>query len=348
MRIALCAVQVPFIRGGAEYLCDNLYTQLIKRNYEVEYVRIPFKWYPPQEIINNSLAWRLLDISESNGTKIDGIIATKFPSYLIKHQRKVVWLVHQHRAAYDYAYTKFDDLLTYDSIGEIVRRKIINMDNKCLVESKKTYTISQNVTNRLWKYNRIKSNVLYPPPPLLGQYRCEDYEDYIFYPSRLDPLKRQDLIIKSMRFVKSNLRLKIAGEGPLLNDYKKLSKDLKVEDKIDFLGRVTDEDMVKLYSDAFCVAYTPYDEDLGFVTMESFLSRKPVITCSDSGGPLEFVEEGISGYITEPDPKKLASKIDLLYTNGSSEVLGENGYNKLKEINLSWDKVVDSLTRPMR
>ena len=54
MKIAVCSVQVPFVKGGAEYLCDNLYSELIKRHYEVEYIKIPFKWYPLQELINNA------------------------------------------------------------------------------------------------------------------------------------------------------------------------------------------------------------------------------------------------------------------------------------------------------
>ena len=95
MRLALCAAQVPFVRGGAEFHCDSIYRELIRRGHEVEYIKIPYKWYPPQEIINHCLAWRLLDLTESNGKKIDGVIATKFPSYVVKHQNKVVWLLHQ-------------------------------------------------------------------------------------------------------------------------------------------------------------------------------------------------------------------------------------------------------------
>lgn len=137
MRLALCAAQVPFVRGGAEFHCDSIYRELIRRGHEVEYIKIPYKWYPPQEIINHCLAWRLLDLTESNGKKIDGVIATKFPSYVVKHQNKVVWLLHQMRSAYDLAHTTFDDLAPYGKIGEIIREKIYSMDKSCLEESKK-------------------------------------------------------------------------------------------------------------------------------------------------------------------------------------------------------------------
>ncbi len=348
MRIALCAVQVPFVRGGAEYHIDNLYNEMIKRDYDVEYIRIPFKWYPPQEIINHSLAWRLLDLTESNGTKIDGVIATKFPSYLVRHPNKVVWLLHQYRSAYDWAHTEFDDLAHYGKMGEIIRRKIYTTDKKCLSEAKKIYTNSQNVANRLWRYNKIKGESLYHPPPFMDRYHCEAYEDYIFYPSRIDSAKRQDIIIKCMKYIKNPLKLRIAGTGPQLTRYKKLAKDLRVDDKVEFLGHVSDEELLDLYANAFCITYVPVDEDMGYVTLEAFMSKKPVITCTDSGGTLEFVEDSVNGYIVEPSPEKIAEKIDLLYEGGLYKKFGENGYAKINKMNLSWDNVIDVLLEPLR
>lgn len=347
MRIALCTVQVPFIRGGAESLCDGLYREMIKRGHEVEYIKIPFKWYPPNEIMNNSLVWRLLDLSESNGLKIDGVIATKFPSYLVKHRNKVVWLLHQHREAYDLAHTKFDDLANIANGGEIVRKKIHSMDNKFLKESKKIYTISGKVADRLWRYNQINGEVLYHPPPLNGRYYCESYGDYIFYPSRLDPKKRQDLFIRSMRYIKSDLRLKIAGTGPELSRYKDIAKECGVEEKVDFLGHVSDEELLDLYANAFCVAYLPIDEDLGYITLEAFLSKKPVITCSDSGGSLEFVDDGVNGHVVDPVPERLAERINALYEEESGSRMGEKGYKKIIDMNLSWDNVIRKLVEPL-
>ena len=55
------------------------------------------------------LAWRLLDLSEVDGQRIDLVIATRFPSYLVKHPNKVVWLVHQLRQAYDLHGTRYSD-----------------------------------------------------------------------------------------------------------------------------------------------------------------------------------------------------------------------------------------------
>jgi glycosyltransferase involved in cell wall biosynthesis len=344
MKIAVCAVQVPFVQGGAESHCDNLCKELINRGYEVDHIKIPFKWYPPQEIINHSLIWRLLDLSESNGAKIDGVIATKFPSYLVKHKNKIVWLLHQYRAAYDRSFSEYDDLLPYGKMGEIIRKKIHYMDKKHLSEAKKIFTNAQNTADRLWKYNQIHGEALYHPPPLTGQYYCEDYQDYIFYPSRVDSLKRQELMIESMKYIDGNLRLKIAGTGPRLDNCIKLAKDLRIENRIDFLGYVSDEDLLNLYANSSCVAYVPIDEDFGYVTLEGFLSKKPVITCEDSGGPLEFIEDSKNGCIARPDPKEIAKKINYIYNNEQCKEMGERGYSKIKNMGLSWDRVIDKLT----
>jgi glycosyltransferase involved in cell wall biosynthesis len=347
MRLALCAAQIPFMKGGAEYLCDNLYRALIDRGHEVENVKVPFQWQPPQEIINSALSWRLLDLSESAGRKIDGVIATKFPSYSVRHENKVVWLIHQHRPAYDLSDTKFDNLGSYKGVGEAVRKKIKHMDNRFLGEARCIYTISRNVAERLWRYNGLQGNVVYPPPPMVGRYRSESYGDYIFYPSRLDALKRQELVIESMKHVISGLRLKIAGTGYYLDHLRKVAKDNNVEDRVDFLGHVSNEDLIELYANALCIPYVPVDEDLGFIAMESFFSKRPVITCTDSGGSLEFVKNGVNGYVVEPKPDRIAERINALSDKNLARRLGQNGYEKVCDMKLSWDNVVKELLRPM-
>ena len=101
MKIAIAMVQVPFIRGGAEILADMLCNELKNRGHQADIITIPFKWYPSTSILNCMLAGRMLDLSEINGEKIDMVIAMKFPAYYVKHNNKVLWLMHQHRQAYD-------------------------------------------------------------------------------------------------------------------------------------------------------------------------------------------------------------------------------------------------------
>src|SRR4026209_2395197 len=102
MRIAVCAPQVPFVRGGAEIVADDLVRELRARDHEADLVTVPFKWYPGERVLSQAFLWRLVDLEEANGRPIELSIATKFPSYLVRHRQKVVWLVHQFRQAYDY------------------------------------------------------------------------------------------------------------------------------------------------------------------------------------------------------------------------------------------------------
>ena len=100
-KVAVLHAQVPFVRGGAELLVENLTKQLKIRGFDAEIVSLPFKWYPNNTLLDSYLAWHMLDLTESNGQKIDLVIATKVPTFMIQHPNKVVWLMHQFRTAYD-------------------------------------------------------------------------------------------------------------------------------------------------------------------------------------------------------------------------------------------------------
>lgn len=343
MKIIICAVQVPFTKGGAEVNSETLYKEMLKRGYDVDFINIPFKWYPPQQIVKSALAWRMLDLTEYDGKKIDLAICTKFPSYMIKHPNKVAWIFHQHRPAYDLKDTIYDDIKNYHE-GESFRQMIINMDNSVLKELRKIYTNSKTVSRRLKKYNNTDSEPLYPPLKDEEKYYCKSYGDYIFAVSRLDSLKRIDLLIKAMEHVKSDVRCKIAGTGPVMKDLVDLTKKLKLINKVEFLGYVDDEKLYDLYANALTVYFAPFNEDYGYVTIESFRSKKSVITLNDSGGPLELIENGINGFITHSDPKEIANKIDLLYEDKSlAERMGNDGDIKIGKLNITWDNVIKKL-----
>lgn len=346
-KICVLHAQVPFVRGGAELLVENLTKELNKRNYDAELVALPFKWYPTNAIIDSVLAWRMIDLSESNGCKIDLVIGTKFPTYSIAHENKVLWLMHQFREAYDLCDSKEYSGLNTIPCGTDTLKKIRKLDNELIPESKGIYSISQNVTNRLKRFNNIDSIPLYHPPMHVGKYKSENYDNYILSVGRLDVKKRVDLLIESLVHCDKSIKAYIAGKGPELDKLKKLAHDLKVDDRVVFLGFVNDNDLINLYANAFAVYFAPIDEDYGYITLEALLSKKPVITCNDSGGVLEFVEEGRSAFISNVDEIELAEKINRLYSNKKMCIeMGNYGYQNVK--NISWDIVIDNLTQTIR
>jgi glycosyltransferase involved in cell wall biosynthesis len=343
--IAICAVQAPFITGGAEMLVSELSSQLKNRGYSVDLVNIPFKWYPVQDLIKQALLWRWVELTESNGLPIDMVIATKFPSYLIRHPVKITWLFHQHREVYDLYGTPYCSF-THDPEEQEIRRTIIRMDNKTLRESRSVYTISRNVSARLERYNDIPSTPLYPPPNYTGRYRQGSFGDYALYAGRLDSLKRCDLLVEAFRHVR-DAKLIVAGTGPQRENLERQIERLGLSDRVQLKGFVSDEELLDLYAGAFAVLYAPVDEDYGYVTVEAFMSAKPVVTCTDSGGTLEFVENDVNGFVVEPQPDAMAEAVERLFSNRDrAREMGEAGQPKVSGI--SWDHVIDSLTSSLR
>lgn len=341
--ILICTTQVPFTGGGAESHVDGLRRAFCEAGYLAEVVALPFKWYPPTEIMRGALAWRLLDLTEANGKPVDLVIGMKFPAYLVAHERKVLWVMHQYRAAYNLWGTAFDDLSTYPE-GTRVREWIRHCDTRFIPESKRVFANSKTVAERLRRYNQIESEPLYHPPPRFEQLRRGEQGDYIFYPSRLEPQKRQELLIEAMKFARTPVKVVLAGNSANVKHYDSLIKQHGVGDRVKLLGFVSESEIIELYANALGVCYLPFDEDYGYVTLEGMLSGKPVVVPSDGGGATEFVEHGREGLIVEPDPAAIADCLDTLYSNrAEARLIGERGREKLKAINLSWTNVVKSL-----
>ena len=85
------------------------------------------------------------------------------------------------------------------------------------------------------------------------------------------------------------------------------------------------------------------NEDYGFVTVEAFASRKAVVTCTDSGGPAELVQDGVHGYVCEPAPGPLAARLrELTEDSALAERLGQQAYERGSQIN--WPDTVRTLT----
>lgn len=342
-RICICINRVPFAYGGAEMLVESLRDELLARDHEVEIIGLPFNWNTRTQLLKSAMAWRLVDLTSSLGKRIDLVIATRFPSYVVKHPNKVVWLIHQMRQVYDLLGTTYSDFQEDEPRDRAVLDMIRSMDRRVLSEARSIYTISGNVAARLKKFNDLPAQVLYPPPRLDRLYAPGDFGDYIFTAGRLDRLKRFDLLIKAMKHTETPVRCRIAGTGPEKENLEALIDRLGLKERVELLGWVEDRAAVDLYAGSLAVFYAPYDEDYGYVTVEGFKCGKPVITAADSGGVLEFVEDGKNGYVCSPDaPREIAARIDaLLRDRELARKLGETG--RVKVSGIGWDEVVGRL-----
>lgn len=345
MNIVIVENHILFIKGGVEYHTENLKEALLRAGHNVELLRIPFNSYPPENIVKHILLRRMLDLKHVSGRSIDMLIAMRFPNYYIEHDNRVVWLIHPHKSAYELWDRPFIDL-PRDPGGYGIRNFILELDRKHLGNAKKLFANSKTVAERLKKYIGLDAHVLYHPPPNVEKLHCKSYERFLLFPSRISPLKRHSLALDAMKYVKSDIKLVICGSADSPEILKEFISTLKeVEDKVIYLGEVGEEEKIDLYSRCLAVLFPPLDEDYGYVTLEAMFSKKAVITCVDSGGPTEFVENGMNGFVVKPDPKSIAEAMDKLASEKSLAVLmGEKAYEKALSLNLSWDHVVERIT----
>ncbi len=339
--------QVPFIHGGAELLSNNLCAALKEHGHEVEAINIPFKWYPATDITKSMLSCKFMDLTEVNGIPNDIMVGLKFPAYYIKHPNKKLWILHQHRQAYDWWGTAMSDLFQ-DPEGESVRQMIIHSDQKVCQEAKFVSTISKNVSSRLKKYCGVDSVALYHPPTGADKIFCDSYGDFLFFPSRVNEIKRQELVLEALSKTKEPVRVVFAGKADRTEYIEKLFKktqDLGLEKRVEWLGNVTEEKKRELYAKCLAVIYPPYDEDYGYVTLETMLSSKALITTTDVGGALEFVNNEEEGFIVSPNADELAKAFDQAWGDRvKMEKLGQNAFKKYQNMNITWENVIKALT----
>lgn len=344
MRILIASTTVPFVDGGATFIVDWLAKMLGRNGFQVEVLSIPFHSHY-ENMPEQMLSLRLMDLSSAS----DLLITIRTPSYIINHPNKVAWFIHHHRTAYDLWGTEYQEFPNTEE-GLAYRQTIIDTDNQYLPQAKKIFTNSQVVTDRLKKFNNIDSTVLYQPLFDPERFYHEQYGDYLFYPSRIVNHKRQMLAVESMKYTQSDARLVIAGGGDQPKYVQAIKSYIERENlyhKVTLLDRwISEAEKINLMASSLAGLCIPVDEDCyGYTTLEFLHSRKPVITCNDSGGILEIIENGINGYITPPDPKQIAENIDKLYLDRKhAATLGKNAYDSIFKLKITWENVIESLT----
>jgi glycosyltransferase involved in cell wall biosynthesis len=339
MRIAVCAPQVPFTRGGAEIFADDLVAELRTRSHETDLVTVPYKWYPGERVLSQAFLWRLLDLSESDGRAIDLVIATKFPSYAVRHPNKVVWLLHQFRQAYELDRTELGQF--GESAEErAARRAVQKLDKVALGEARKLFATSHNVAERVRRSTGLEAEVM-PHPPQELPYRTESYDDFVLSVGRLDRAKRHDLLLEALA-TDATLQCVIVGDGPDRERLESVARQRGLDGRARFTGRVDEEELAELYARCLAVYYAPVDEDFGMVPYEAFLAEKPVVTTTDAGGPLEVVADRRTGLVCEPRAGALAEACAWLRLHvDDAKAWGRAGKEIARRV--SWDETIARL-----
>ena len=343
MRVLVLNAMVPFVWGGAEALADNLVRNLRAAGVEAEQLRIPFQWYPPERLLDEMLAMRCLRLEG-----VDRVIGLKFPSYLVPHPNKVMWLIHQHRQAYDLWDSGQSELLQFER-GPVIRHAIHAADTTSFAGCRALYTIASNVADRLRRYNGLSAEVMHMPLNEPERYPGGEYGGYILAAGRLAGNKRHELLIRAMAHVRAPIRLVVAGPADLpgtADRLRRLADSLGVADRVTVDARFLPiEELAGLMNNALAAAYVPHDEDaIGYVTMEACQAAKAVIACTDSGGLLELLEDGVTGFVVPPDPAELGAAIDRLASDPAlARRLGRQARAVFEARDINWHAIVPKL-----
>ncbi len=380
MKIALVAPSpVPFTIGGAEKLAWGLLNHLNQETaHQAELIKIPSRELSFWDLIDSYRAFSQLDLSH-----FDLVISLKYPAWMISHPRHVLYLLHRLRGLYDTyppfptrcesnhpavasltaflrsqtpsrahipeCFARLDRLRQAAGVppelfqfpGPLIREVLHFLDDCALAlpSISKYAAISHNVARRPGYFPPgAEVSVCYPPSDLTSL--RSGNSEYFFTVSRLDNAKRVRLLVEAMLRAETTVPLKIAGTGPDEASLRALAAD---DPRIEFLGFVNDADVVDLYANCLAALYVPYDEDYGLVTIEAMNSGKPVLTCTDSGGPNEFVDNGLTGFAVPPDPAALAERIAYLATH-IAEARAMAPACRTKVACIRWDSVAETLT----
>ncbi|HET6576037.1 MAG TPA: glycosyltransferase family 4 protein [Fimbriiglobus sp.] len=346
MRVLIATTVVPFLKGGGTKIVEDLEREMAARGVQVDTVRLPFysAW---MEVPEQTVAVRLLDLTESCGNRIDRVIAMRSPSYAVRHPNKVTWFMHHHREAFDLWGTKWTSIPD-NEIGRHYRDLMLRADNTYLRECRRVFAQSGVVADRVRRFNNLDPDgVLYPPLPADHPYRPGPFGDYLLYAGRMTPLKRFDLAIEAMRYTDPAVRLMLLG-APDVPEYgaslRRLAVEAGVADRVEFTGWVTEQRKAELMAGCSGVLFLPFDEDYGYVTVEAFEAHKPVVTLTDSGASRELVEDGVNGVVCEPDPRALAEVMNRLWHDRAAAVrMGEEASRTLRRKGIYWDHVIETL-----
>jgi glycosyltransferase involved in cell wall biosynthesis len=317
-------------QGGAERFFVGLKEALWQAGLAAQIVEVYNNESNFEQIKKSYLRFYDLDLAA-----FDGVVTAKAPSYVLRHQNHVCYLMHTIRVFYDMFESTFRNP-THEILEQ--RRLIHALDTTALQRSRRLFAIGEEVAERLRRFNGIEAKVLHHPTSLKGLH--EGLFGHFLLPGRLHRWKRPDLAIRAMRFVNAPVELIVTGTGEDEEQFRRLAAH---DPRIRFMGRVSDESLAELYAGALAVIFVPSREDFGLVTLEAFQSAKPVITCTDSGEPARLVRDGMSGFVCAPDPVHIAARMERFASRPDlAAEMGRFGGKSIADI--GWERVAKTLT----
>jgi glycosyltransferase involved in cell wall biosynthesis/GT2 family glycosyltransferase len=323
-RVAIiCAGSAVAGNGGAERFYTGLKVGFESLGCYAEFIEVAASEPNVDQIIGNYDLAGHTDLSH-----FDIVISSKVPTYAVVHPNHVVFLNHAVRI--------FDDMFDYrfpQPTGDDYRsRARVHMaDFKALTQVRARMAQGHEISRRLMRWRGLSAHVLHPPLGFNNFKPSNEEGEYFFIAGRHHPWKRFDLLIRAVKECKRPIRLLIAGHG---EDHGRLLALADNDERIQFLGQVSDAELIDLTSRAIAVPFMPLREDFGYVTLEAFASACPVLTCTDAGEPAHIVRNGETGFVVAPAPVEIAAALDWFWDNRrEARRMGERGLALIEQMN---------------
>jgi glycosyltransferase involved in cell wall biosynthesis len=348
MKVVIAHSWQPFVTGETGELAQALSGHLTRRGHQAIVVHVPFSALPAERILESVLACRLLSLRGYD--EVDRVIALDFPACFIPHDNKVVWLASQFREIYDRCPTAYPELLE-TSAGRLIRESIHRADREFLPEAKRIYVHSQATGQRLKEWSGIDSEILCPPfygpaSPLRSR-----HGEHILCFGRVGARNRQALLVDSMRYTGSRVRLVVAGEPETPDDRQRIERairDAGLSPRVEFLpDPLPEARRSELLADALACAYLPEERDsCGQAALEACHAGKPMVACADCGDGIgSVIRHGESALVVPPSPEAIAGALDSLYRDRArARRMGQAACGWVKARGTTWDAVVTRLT----
>jgi glycosyltransferase involved in cell wall biosynthesis len=152
-------------------------------------------------------------------------------------------------------------------------------------------------------------------------------ENTILYVGLIHSVKGVDYFLSALKYVKANYKAILIGKGSYMEEYKKFSNELGIQNKVRFLGWVPNEELHHYYQKAsLLVVPSMWVEAFGIIGIEAMAHSRPVVAFNTGGIP-DWLDNGKTGFLVKRgDIQNLASKITLLLKNKElAKKMGENG-----------------------
>ena len=344
MKVGLVSSAVPLIGGGGRFIVDWLREKLEERGHRVETVYVPSNDVEPDTILQQMAAFRMMRLEDY----FERVVTFRPPSHVVRHPRKVVWFIHHIRVFYDLWDTPYRPMPDH-APQRALRAAIMRADTAALREAHRVFTNSRVVGDRLRRFNGVDSEVLYPPVLRPEMFAAGEHGDEIVCVCRIEGHKRQRLLVEAMRHVRTPVRLRLCGAGTnteYVDSLRRIAVENGVAERVAVENRwITEEEKAAWLKHALAAAYVPFDEDsYGYPTIEAAHARRCTVTVSDSGGVTEFVQDGETGLVAAPEPEAVAAAFDRLHADRAlARRLGANAAERVAELGIDWDRVVERL-----